>query len=62
MVSDHIKELEKYFKKPSNRQRLQDDLMEKNLLAYLKEFAKIKEVKVRTKDLRNQSEEEAKQL
>ena len=36
--------------------------MEKNILAYLKEFAKIKEVKVRTKDLRNQSEEEAKQL
>ena len=59
---EHIKELEKYFKKPSNRQRLQDDLMEKNTLAYLKEFAKIKEVKVRTKDLRNQSEEEAKQL
>lgn len=59
---EHIKELERYFKKPSNRQRLQDDLMEKNTLAYLKEFAKIKEVKVRTKDLRNQSEEEAKQL
>jgi len=59
---EHIKELEIYFKKPSNRQRLQDDLMEKNTLAYLKEFAKIKEVKVRTKDLRNQSEEEAKQL
>ena len=59
---EHIKELEKYFKKPSNRQRLQDDLMEKNILAYLKKFAKIKEVKVRTKDLRNQSEEEAKQL
>ena len=59
---EHIKELERYFKKPSNRQRLQDDLMEKNILAYLKKFAKIKEVKVRTKDLRNQSEEEAKQL
>ena len=50
------KELEKYFKKPSNRSRLEDDLMEKKVLAYLKNFTKIKEVKVNTKDLRNQSE------
>lgn len=50
------KELEKYFKKPSNRSRLEDDLMEKKVLAYLKNFTKIKEVKVNTKDLRKQSE------
>jgi len=53
---EHLKELEKYFKKPSNRKRLEDDLMEKKILAYLMEFAKIKEVKVKTKDLRKQSE------
>ncbi|MEA1881204.1 MAG: trigger factor [Candidatus Marinimicrobia bacterium] len=53
---DHFKGLEKYFKKPSNRQRLADDLMEKKILAYLQKFAKIKEVKVKTKDLRKQSE------
>ncbi|MBN4081002.1 trigger factor [Caldithrix abyssi] len=52
---EHVKELDKYFKKPSNRQRLVDDLIEKKILAYLKEFAKIKEVKVKTKDLRKQS-------
>jgi len=50
------KELEKYFKKPSNRSRLEDDLMEKKVLAYLKNFTKIKEVKMNTKDLRKQSE------
>ncbi|MBC8344679.1 MAG: trigger factor [Candidatus Marinimicrobia bacterium] len=50
------KDLDKYFKKPSNRSRLEDDLMEKKLLAYLKNFTKIKEVKVNTKDLRKQSE------
>jgi trigger factor len=57
---EHTSELDKYFKKPSNRQRLEDDLMEKKILAYLQEFAKIKEVKVKTKDLRNQSETKAK--
>ena len=45
-------EIEKYYKKPSNRTRLEDDLMEKNILIYLTEFAKIKEVKIHTKDLR----------
>ncbi len=57
---EHLKELEKYYKKPSNRRHLEDDLMEKKILAYLTEFAKIKEVKVKTKDLRKQSETEAK--
>ena len=53
---DHAKDIDNYFKKPSNRSRLNDDLMEKKILAYLKEFAKIKEVKLATKDLRKQSE------
>ena len=53
---DHSKDITNYFKKPSNRSRLQDDLMEKKILAYLKEFAKIKEVNLATKDLRKQSE------
>jgi len=57
---EHLKELEKHFKKPSNRQRLEDDLLEKKILTYLTEFAKIKEVKVKTKDLRNQSQTKAK--
>ena len=53
---DHAKDIDNYFKKPSNRSGLSDDLMEKKILAYLKEFAKIKEVKLATKDLRKQSE------
>jgi len=49
---EHVKEIEKYYKKPSNRTRIEDNLMEKNVLDYLKGFTKIKEVKVNTKDLR----------
>ena len=50
------KEIEKFYKKPSNKDRARDSMMEKKILAYLKEYAKIKEVKVYTKDLRKQSE------
>ena len=50
------KEIEKFYKKPSNKDRAKDSIMEKKILAYLKEYAKIKEVKVYTKDLRKQSE------
>ena len=50
------KEIDKFYKKPSNRQRVEDNIIEKKILAYLKEFAKIKQVKVETKDLRKQSE------
>ena len=53
---DHSKDITNYFKKPSNLSKLNDDLMEKKILAYLKEFAKIKEVNLATKDLRKQSE------
>ncbi len=51
------KEIDKFYKKPSNKDRAKDSMMEKKILAYLKEYAKIKEVKVYTKDLRKQSEE-----
>ena len=50
------KEIDKFYKKPSNRQRVEDNLIEKKVLAYLTEFAKIKDIKVYTKDLRNKSE------
>jgi trigger factor len=52
----HTKEIEKYYKKPSNRTRIEDDLMEKKILNYLMQFAKIKEVDVKTKDIRQQEE------
>ena len=50
------KEIDKFYKKPSNRDRVEDNLVEKKVLAYLTEFAKIKDVKINTKDLRNKSE------
>ena len=53
---DHAKEIKKYYKKPSNRQRIKDDLLEKKVLDYLTEFAKIKDVKVHTKVLREEAE------
>ena len=55
---DSEKEIRKYYKKPSNRHKLNEDLIEKFILDYLKDFAKIKEVKVKTKDLREQAAKE----
>ena len=51
---DNAKEIKKYYKKPSNRQRIEDDLLEKKVLEYLTKFAKIKDVKVHTKVLREE--------
>ena len=55
---DHSKEIKQYYKKPSNRQRIEDDLIEKKVLNYLEDFAKIKDVKVHTKVLREETENE----
>ena len=55
---DHSKEITKYYKKPSNRQRIEDDLIEKKVLNYLEDFAKINDVKVHTKVLREEAEKE----
>ncbi|MBH83000.1 MAG: trigger factor [Candidatus Marinimicrobia bacterium] len=48
------KEIRKFYKKPSDRKRVEDDLVEKKILDYLEQFAKVKEVEVYTKDLRGQ--------
>lgn len=56
---EHAGEIEKYYRKPSNRSRIKDDLLEKKILDYIHSFAKVKEVKVKTKDLRQNSEQEA---
>lgn len=45
-------EIEKFYKKPSNRTRMEDDIMEKKILEYLSDFIKVKKVKIYTKDLR----------
>jgi FKBP-type peptidyl-prolyl cis-trans isomerase (trigger factor) len=51
------KEIRKFYKKPSNRQRVEDDFVEKKILDYLEQFAKVKEVEIHTKDLRKQDHE-----
>ncbi|MFH1853152.1 MAG: trigger factor [Candidatus Neomarinimicrobiota bacterium] len=51
-------EIVKYYKKPSNKHKLEDDLLESKILEFLKEFAKVKETKVKTKDLREKSAKE----
>ena len=50
------KEIKKYYKKPSNLKRLEDDLLEKIILEYIEQFAKVKEVEIQTKDLRKQEQ------
>ena len=49
------KEIRRYYKKPSNRQRIEDDMIEKKILEYLDQFAKVKEVEVNTKDIRGEN-------
>ena len=46
------KEIRKFYKKPSSRKRIEDNLLEKKILDYLIQFAKIKDVTVETKELR----------
>lgn len=53
---EQAKEIDRYYRKPSHRSRIEDDLIEQKVLSYLAEFAKVKEVTVATRDLREQSD------
>ena len=46
------KEIKRFYKKPSNKKRIEDDLMEKKILNYLEQFANVNVVEVETKKLR----------
>ena len=46
------KEIKRFYKKPSNKKRIEDDLMEKKILNYLEQFANVSEIDVETKKLR----------
>jgi trigger factor len=48
-------EIRTFYKKPSSRKRLEDDLTELKIVDYLKKFSKVKEVKVATKELRGKN-------
>ncbi len=54
------KEIRQFYRKPSNKKKLEDDLIAKKVKAYLEGFAKIKEVKVTTKELRDKAAKEKK--
>ena len=51
------KEIRKFYKKPSNKKKIEDDLVEKKILEYLEQFAKVSEIEVPTKDLREKENE-----
>ena len=51
------KEIRKFYKKPSNKKKIEDDLVEKKILEYLEQFAKVNEIDVPTKDLREKENE-----
>lgn len=55
-VSGQAKEVERFYKKPSNRDSLRSELIEKKIFALLKSFAKINDVEVKTSELRQQGE------
>ena len=48
--------IRRYYKKPSNKERLREDLLDRSLFQKLKEYAKISEVTISTSDLRKQHE------
>ncbi|HIM83035.1 MAG TPA: hypothetical protein EYM55_00230 [Candidatus Marinimicrobia bacterium] len=52
--SGQSKEIERFYKKPSNRDSLFSELIEKKLFALLKSYAKIDEVEIQTSELRKQ--------
>ncbi|MCH7732017.1 MAG: trigger factor [Candidatus Marinimicrobia bacterium] len=49
-----VKEARRYYKKPSNRERLGDNILDEKLFNLLESVAKVNEVKVYTRDLRKQ--------
>ena len=46
------KEIKRFYKKPSNKKRIEDDLMEKKILNYLEQFTQVRVVDFETKKLR----------
>ena len=44
------KEIKRFYKKPSNKKKIEDDLMEKKILNYLEQFANVNVVEVETKN------------
>ena len=53
---EESEQIRRYYRKPSNRENLREDLLDRKLMDYLKEFVKIEEVKIHTKDIRKRQD------
>ena len=49
---DKANEISKYYRKPSNKKRLSDELIERKITEFLKQFTKVKIETIKTADLR----------
>ena len=54
---DKEKDIEKYYKKPSNKKQLADNLLDEKITDYLKQFAKVATEIIKTADLRKKEME-----
>lgn len=54
---DSEKQIRTFYKKPSNRKKIEDDIIENKIFEYLKQFVKVKVVEVKTKELRNEGKD-----
>ena len=52
MNPDNANEISKYYRKPSNKKRLSEELIDRKITEFLKQFAKIKTETIKTADLR----------
>tara|TARA_A100001015_G_C14999776_1_gene717956 strand:- start:632 stop:1921 length:1290 start_codon:yes stop_codon:yes gene_type:complete len=50
------KEIKRFYKKPSNKKKIEDDLMEKKILNYLEQFTQVKVLEIETKKLREKTD------
>ena len=53
---DSEQQIRKFYKRPSNRKKIEDSIVENKILDYLKQFVKVKEVEVNTKELRSEGQ------
>ena len=53
---DSEKQIRKFYKRPSNRKKIEDGIVENKILDYLKQFVKVKYVELNTKELRSEGQ------
>ena len=56
---DKANEISKYYRKPSNKERLSDELINRKITEFLKQFTKVRIETIKTEDLRKKELEHA---